>query len=462
MRYFELFEGYKEAQTEFQSVADPETAKETISKFRNLVDRNQVSGDDKNIDIWRKRGWDEFSRFVNSAAEIRSKTQVKRKKAPGKSITIRDNEWFIVVPIDKEASCFHGKQSDWCTTKPNQTYFEDYTGRGIILIYCIRQSDKKMWAIAYDSTHASAFGEYNTEQFTQEDTPISLYTFQDQTGLEVKDIVDLTLSNAEIKPIFELKEKVKELANSSDNRINRDEKLEQELMKYNMEVEFNTYISRLSTTTIAEFTDPKLRLFAIRSSARVFSSLTNPTEPEKIEAVKSDAKQIRNIPNPSHAVQQAMLDSKDDLSRDALSDMAMHGQFGSDILPAIQVKLINADQENIRYIPKIAPEAMKLIRSYYPDYEKLIQDTNKKLMALIDDRQGQLEYEQERIKPFNDIIARITEALNGGENPVDSVDSLKEMLEEKKKAVVPILSHIKDLTAEIEMYKKELAGSKGQ
>ena len=50
-----LNEGYKEAQSEFSLVAGEEVAKEIISKYQELVDKNQVHGSERNIDYWRKQ-----------------------------------------------------------------------------------------------------------------------------------------------------------------------------------------------------------------------------------------------------------------------------------------------------------------------------------------------------------------------------------------------------------------------
>jgi hypothetical protein len=90
-----------------------------------LCQRNQVVGQERNIDYWRKQGIDAFAKFVGQKLTIPSKTEIKRSKIPGKHIDLVDNDqWQIVIPLDKESSCFHGKNTKWCTTKPNASYFE--------------------------------------------------------------------------------------------------------------------------------------------------------------------------------------------------------------------------------------------------------------------------------------------------------------------------------------------------
>jgi hypothetical protein len=115
-------EGYKEATAEFTTASnDKAEVDKVIAQYRELVNRNQVKGDEKNIDWWRKQGWDKFKEFVSSKSQEKSITQVKRSKDEGDSHTIAENAtWLIVVPLDKDASCFHGKYTDWCTSKPFQ------------------------------------------------------------------------------------------------------------------------------------------------------------------------------------------------------------------------------------------------------------------------------------------------------------------------------------------------------
>lgn len=103
-------EGFKEAQVEFAQASNQETAAQSIAQFRDLVNRNQVQGNERNIDFWRKQGWNAFSNFVSTKSQQKSKTQEKRSKVSGNVITLKDdNRWLVIIPLDKEASCFHGK-----------------------------------------------------------------------------------------------------------------------------------------------------------------------------------------------------------------------------------------------------------------------------------------------------------------------------------------------------------------
>ena len=210
MRLYELIvEGYKEAQQEFTVAAgnDAHLVKGLIDAYKELLNKNQIQNtegnNERNIDYWRKQGLESFNNFVVGKKSIPTPTEIKRKKVPGKAITLReDDNWLIVIPLDKDASCFHGKNSDWCTTKTDQNYFEDYFyDKSITLIYCLNKKNAGMWAIAANS---------NTDQvemFDQKDTSISREKFIRQTTLDPRDIVKLALGNIH-KPQVDTNRKV--------------------------------------------------------------------------------------------------------------------------------------------------------------------------------------------------------------------------------------------------------------
>ena len=165
-----IIEGYKEATSEFTKLTnDQQTVMQSINQFKDLVNRNQVTGPERNIDFWRKQGWEKFEKFVTSKSTQPSKTQVKRSRVSGSFITVKEptdqNPWWIVIPYEKSASVWFAKSSNWvrqtpnvkpkmqicawCTTKPYQNHFEDYFfNRKIILTYALNVITGDMAALA--------------------------------------------------------------------------------------------------------------------------------------------------------------------------------------------------------------------------------------------------------------------------------------------------------------------------
>jgi len=188
MRYteFNLKEGYKEVQQKFSQEADPTEVASAFDVFKKLVSANRIKGNERNIDWWGKQGWSAFAEYVTAIDERPSEAEQKARKGKGESHVLEETaEWFIVVPLDKDASCFYGKKSDWCTTKPTQSNFEDYfLDNSITLIYFFRQSDGAMWAMAVSP-------ENSAEYFDQSDQSLSSAQFDKQTGLNSKKYIQI-------------------------------------------------------------------------------------------------------------------------------------------------------------------------------------------------------------------------------------------------------------------------------
>lgn len=273
-----ILEGYREANAEFSQVSPDAPA--TIEKFKELVNRNQVKGEERNIDYWRKRGWNNFNAFVQKTASKKSITQIKRSRDSGSYITlVRDSDWTIIVPLNKDASCHWGKNSDWCTTKRYQSYFENYFYKdGVTLIYCFN-TNNEMWAIAA----SDKVGEM--EFFNQQDESLDQEEFEEETGLDADDLRSMAF-NSENSALIqqardEYKEKVEETANllKSGNVGQNQEQLE-ELLSFTKEAEqCSEYINALYLANNRQpVTPPKeIVLAALPLYGQILDYVTNVT-----------------------------------------------------------------------------------------------------------------------------------------------------------------------------------------
>jgi len=187
--YNELFnilnENYKIALDKFSSEANTDTIKDYFSKFKELGKKNLIN---KDISYWIPKGWEKFKAAVDDAEGYgKSRTEHKRSKNAGKSITIHeDNRWLIVIPLDKDASCFHGRNTDWCTAKPTELHFIKYFNENnIILIYFIEKSSNEKYAISFNEDNNQV------ELFDKNDKSISREDFKSGTGRDPLDIVNL-------------------------------------------------------------------------------------------------------------------------------------------------------------------------------------------------------------------------------------------------------------------------------
>ena len=403
MRHFDfiLNEGYPEAQKEFAVASgDANLSSEVIGQFRALVNRNQVKGNERNIDWWRKQGWEPFSQFVAQKLQQPSKTQVKRSKVAGRSITLMENDqWLVVIPLDKEASCFHGKNSDWCTTKQFQPYFEQYFyDKEVTLIYCLQKQTGGMWAIA---AHRKLEGRW--EIFDQGDRSINDVEFNRQTGLDAKRIVDIALSDVHQPEIqksrtgyrdsLELTEKLYNewFRTPINERPQRLPELEKQLL-YNKEpYSCQLYVAEVAKT-IAQQTNKGMKPSNYNYGSHMIDATEFP-EAISIAAIQRSASTVRFFYNPTERMQMATIE-EDPINIRMIDEPTLK----------VQIKAVESDIGAAQFIKNPDPELLKkfptinnLLR-FMPDkeYEKFLPRVHDLIQEAMDeiiwDWEGQDEY----------------------------------------------------------------------
>jgi hypothetical protein len=373
MRYYEfryLVEGYPQAQAVFiRAGADTAAVQKTIADFKSLVARNQIKDiNQKNIDWWAKQGWDKFNQFVNQAAAIPSKTQVVRKKLPGQSITLVDDaNWFIVVPLDKEASCFHGKNSNWCTTKVHQGHFEKYFyDAEVTLIYCFNKSTGGMWAIA---AHKKTD---KFEMFDQRDRSLTAQGFKQQTGLDPYQLRSMALGDTHQPKIQDSRDKWKASVALTEKLLSklpvgaRSAEIEKQLL-YNKDSELShSYIQKLGAVDGKTF-PLSIQLAAVNQNERAIQYIKNPSEAVQLAAVNQRGYVLEYIDNPSEAVQMAAVNQygyaiqyidnpAPELQLAAVKQNGDAIEYIDNPSEAVQLAAVNQSGYAIQYIDNPAPE----------------------------------------------------------------------------------------------------------
>lgn len=287
----ELMEGFKEAQIEFAKYVSGEEVKDLLNRYREVVKQNRAKGDERNIDYWRKQGFEKFSEFVKNAEQAVSNRSIKRQsKDVGKAIILKETErWLIVVPLDKSASCFYGKDTAWCTTKPFANYYEQYFyERGVTLIYFLNKETGGKWAIACHSAVSQC------EYFDQEDNSISEDEFDSQTGINSAKVVDYA---REKEPqINNARDKYKDIMDNLSNRLRKGEvstEIEKDLIYTKNLVMITTYLVYALDSGNVSPTLIKLAGMITRDS--MFASLPHPPTSAEQHFIFNNKKFPENI-----------------------------------------------------------------------------------------------------------------------------------------------------------------------
>ena len=314
-----LGEGYRETIAKFNQLASADEVEKAINTYRDLVNRNQVQGNERNIDWWGTQGWELFKKFVASKSTQPSATQVKRRRAVGTSITIKEtDDWLIVIPLDHDASCFHGRDTEWCTARSTGHYFDHYfLDKGVNLLYVINKTSGAKYAIA---NHPRID---RMELFDQLDKPITAEQFGSATGFAPADLVRLIPIND--PRIAHARVTRRELVSLVEERMsawrwgsdhNRDAELEELLIKSKHGTSCVEYIRAVTAQHGAQAFPEIIALAAIRTDDEdvadededripLIAYISEPSRTVQLAVVKSDGRAIRYIKNPTIEAQLA-------------------------------------------------------------------------------------------------------------------------------------------------------------
>ena len=145
-------------------------------------------------DINQYKSLDDVETAIKSlGATVKQKRKKKKEEAlEGSRIVYESDKYFVVRPETEDASCYYGRNTQWCiSATESQNYFDDYTRRGKAF-YMVRDnyaSDKdenKKLALVYSGA------DYETpeEVYNALDYSMPVINLQDILGEEHEGILD--------------------------------------------------------------------------------------------------------------------------------------------------------------------------------------------------------------------------------------------------------------------------------
>ena len=131
------------------------TVENNVNKFKQLKNKNLITGIEKDIQFWKNKPFDQFVSFIEAnAAKLDATKGAKRAKikASADEIVLDDTpDWLVIVPLSKQASQKLGTGTTWCTsTRSSNNYFDQYT-MTTTLIYIISKTTDEKYAIRFEN-----------------------------------------------------------------------------------------------------------------------------------------------------------------------------------------------------------------------------------------------------------------------------------------------------------------------
>lgn len=187
-----LTESYQLATKEWSTNNDKNDVDQTIKLYKDLINKNKISGAERDINHWRKVGFDKFKQFVTQ-----TKTQVETANTKGnrkKAIKAASNEILTIkksgnmhlfIPLSKEASCFYaGNKTPWCiSTRDGDNYFYKYTLKAQCFIFFLIHNDE-IYAMVMGQD-----GSIKECQDKQNDNSFSIQAFESICGMNKNELI---------------------------------------------------------------------------------------------------------------------------------------------------------------------------------------------------------------------------------------------------------------------------------
>lgn len=93
-----------------------------------------------------------------------SKSDEIRKIKEDAEKVYEDNEWIVIVPYTKEASCYYGKGTQWCTAaEKSHNYFYQYNNQGPLYIN-INKTDGSKYQFHFETDSFMDENDYEIEE----------------------------------------------------------------------------------------------------------------------------------------------------------------------------------------------------------------------------------------------------------------------------------------------------------
>lgn len=309
--------------------------------------------------------------------------QVKDQNVGDSHLLYEDENWLIVIPLDKEASCFYGDQTDkaWCFSNTNNAQFEDYFfDKQYTIIFCIQKKKKDRWALVIGKNDKLEVWDKNDKQIDQN-------TFEKVTGLNVKDIkakseaIEISTNiekNREKykKSIGQLESLIRNVSKGKPNleieklliytknakmikqyidKVGASDKysLSFQFVAVNIHGDFIRFFKNTENLVMVDairsnphairwietYADENVKMVAVNINGHVIEYIKNPSEKVKLAAVTEDGLALGFIHNPSREV--------------ALAAVAQNGfalQFIENPSEETQIAAVRHNGKAIRYI----------------------------------------------------------------------------------------------------------------
>ncbi len=143
---------FKSVKTKFlEQGAEEEVIQKALEDFKKLRDQNKIQKpEDKDINAWGKKSWEEFIDFIDWAKEQITQTQQRKIAKKGATKVAENEHWHVYRINTHEAAKHYGAGTKWCVTQESPEHWENETRQANLYYYIskVRPKEDRYYKIA--------------------------------------------------------------------------------------------------------------------------------------------------------------------------------------------------------------------------------------------------------------------------------------------------------------------------
>lgn len=347
---------------------------------------------------------------LNEASYRQQKSETGRSK-----LLFENNEWLVIIPLDKDSSCFYGSDTKWCSAKVFHNKYEEYFyDSELILIYFINKLTNKKYALVVNERDRE-----DIEYFDENDEKIKKEKFLNNIGdIQLSQILNDALGLDTAKQVETNRKKYRESIAKIDRLMPKVEN-----GKHVVEIE-NLLIYTKNRNRVFEYIKKvgrsdnyrvELQFVAVNMLGKLIKYFKNPPELVVLESIEQNPRSIQYVINPSEQMQ--------------LAAVAQNGsviEYIKNPSEKVQLEAVGDDGLSIRFIQNPSEEVKLAALSQAGLAIQFIENPDEKLQFTAVKQTGKairyIENPTERVQMM--AVSRNGLAVEYIENPSERVQMM--------------------------------------
>jgi len=125
--------------------------KEALTLFEKAKRTNKLPTDKKDIGKFNINTLFDLT-FELQNQDLQSNTEKEKEIKEGAEKVFENDEWVIIVPETKEAACYYGKGTKWCTAGDTFNQFDYYHRQGTLYILINKENPSEKFQFHFESS----------------------------------------------------------------------------------------------------------------------------------------------------------------------------------------------------------------------------------------------------------------------------------------------------------------------